>query len=84
MQNQINPEKSVNDQADGKFDTGPKRPAKNEKSDADSQVRATEDASLQDDSYAFDESNTDNEDIHDVSDFGEDGSELFDSQEDYQ
>lgn len=36
--------------------------------DADRQVRETEDASLQDDSYAFDESNTDNEEYHDVSD----------------
>lgn len=32
------------------------------------QVRETEDASLQDDSYSFDESNTDNEEYHDVSD----------------
>lgn len=46
------------------------------------QVRATEDASLQDDSYSFDEDNTSNEDIHDVSDFGGEG-DLFDSQEDY-
>lgn len=52
-------------------------------SDADTQVRATEDASLQDDSYAFDEDNTNNEDIHDVSDFGDMDSGLFDSQEDY-
>lgn len=47
-------------------------------SDADTQVRATEDASLQDDTYAFDEDNTDNEDIHDVADFGEVDSDLFD------
>lgn len=46
------------------------------------QVRATEDASLQDDSYSFDEDNTSNEDIHDVSDFGGEG-DLLDSQEDY-
>lgn len=32
------------------------------------QVRETEDASLPDDAYAFDESNTDNEEYHDVSD----------------
>ncbi len=49
--------------------------------DAGTQVRATEDASLQDDTYAFDEDNTSNEDIHDVSDFGDGESELFDSQD---
>lgn len=54
-----------------------------EGSDAETQVRATEDASLQDDTYAFDEDNTSNEDIHDVSDFGDVDSGLFDSQEDY-
>lgn len=53
-------------------------------SNADTQVRATEDASLQDDTYAFDEDNTSNEDIHDIADFGDVDSDLFDSQEDYQ
>jgi hypothetical protein len=43
----------------------------NLESNAEEQVRATEDASLQDDTYAFDEDNTDNEDIHDVDDFGD-------------
>lgn len=47
-------------------------------SKADTQVRATEDASLQDESYAFDEDNTSNEDIHDVTDFGDVDSDLFD------
>jgi hypothetical protein len=42
--------------------------SKNLMADPDSQVRATEDASLQDDSYSFDESNTDNEEYHDVDD----------------
>ena len=37
--------------------------------DAESQVRATEDASLQDDTYSFDEANTDNEEFHDVDDY---------------
>jgi hypothetical protein len=35
---------------------------------AESQVRATEDASLQDDTYAFDEDNTENEEYHDAGD----------------
>lgn len=35
---------------------------------AESQVRATEDASLQDDSYSFDEDNTNNEEYHDAGD----------------
>ncbi|HXH30144.1 MAG TPA: hypothetical protein VNJ01_04975 [Bacteriovoracaceae bacterium] len=42
--------------------------------DADAQVRATEDASLQDDAYAFDEENTGNEEFHDLED--DDGEEL--------
>jgi hypothetical protein len=54
----------------------------NPNTNVEEQVRATEDASLQDDSYSFDEDNTSNEDIHDVSDFGSEG-DLFDSQEDY-
>lgn len=36
--------------------------------DPDKQVRETEDASLQDSTYSFDESNTDNEEYHDASD----------------
>lgn len=35
--------------------------------DPDKQVRETEDASLQDSTYSFDESNTDNEEYHDAS-----------------
>ncbi|WP_408096114.1 hypothetical protein ACJVC5_13830 [Peredibacter sp. HCB2-198] len=35
--------------------------------DPDQQVRETEDASLQDESYSFDEQNTDNEEYHDAS-----------------
>lgn len=35
---------------------------------AESQVRATEDASLQDDTYSFDEDNTSNEEYHDAGD----------------
>lgn len=53
----------------------------NLRSSADSQVRASEDASLQDDTYAFDEDNTGNEDIHDVEDFGEVDSDMFDSED---
>jgi len=36
-------------------------------SPAEQQVRETEDASLQDDTYSFDEANTDNEEYHDAS-----------------
>lgn len=35
---------------------------------SDAQVRETEDASLQDDTYSFDEDNTDNEEYHDAGD----------------
>lgn len=35
---------------------------------AEAQVRENENASLQDDSYSFDEANTDNEEYHDVDD----------------
>lgn len=68
------------DQADGKLNKSVKKSndetnetenagetySENLMSDADAQVRETEDASLQDDSYAFDESNTDNEEYHDA------------------
>lgn len=37
-------------------------------SSADAQVRETEDASLQDDAYSFDEDNTDNDEYHDAGD----------------
>ena len=49
--------------------------------DVEESVRENEDASLQDDSYAFDEENTDNEEYHDSED--ESAGELdFDLDED--
>lgn len=48
---------------------------------AEQQVRENEDASLQDDSYSFDEDNTDNEEYHDASDA--DASYDFDSDDDF-
>lgn len=56
-------------------------------SNADTQVRETEDASLQDDTYAFDEDNTDNEEFHDIDDLGDGASDLtdiFDGDDDMQ
>lgn len=47
--------------------------SKNLMSRSDREVRENEDASLQDDSYSFDEANTDNEEYHDA-----DGAEDFD------
>ena len=49
-------------------------------SDTEKQVRETEDASLQDETYAFDEQNTGNEEYHDAS--GADDIDL-DNDEDY-
>lgn len=49
-------------------------------SETERQVRETEDASLQDGTYAFDEQNTGNEEYHDAS--GADGIDL-DNDEDY-
>ncbi len=68
---------SFYDQADDKFkknlnqqgddtETGGKTYSKNLMNKAEEEVRENEDASLQDDSYAFDEDNTDNEEYHDV------------------
>ena len=83
MANQNNQEhSSFYDQADGKFNEAIEKKqnlrkgvAPDEESDfsdeaidPDKQVRATEDASLQDESYSFDEQNTDNEEYHDASD----------------
>lgn len=65
-----------NDQADGKFD-------KNVKS-AEQQVRQTEDASLQDDTYSFDEANTDNEEFHDIDDDSSELTDIFESDDDLQ
>lgn len=56
-------------------------------SDADTEVRENENASLQDDTYAFDEDNTDNEEFHDVYDTGDEASDLtdlFESDDDLQ
>lgn len=47
--------------------------SKNLMSKPDQEVRENEDASLQDESYSFDEQNTDNEEYHDA-----DGAEDFD------
>ncbi len=72
-------ENTQKDQADGKFD-------KNVVTNADTQVRETEDASLQDDTYSFDEDNTDNEEFHDT-DLSEDAGDLtdiFESDDDLQ
>lgn len=44
---------------------------------AEAQVRENEDASLQDDTYAFDEDNTDNEEYHDAEDFDFDNDDDF-------
>lgn len=54
-------------------DTGGEVYSKNLMSRSDKEVRENEDASLQDDSYSFDEANTDNEEYHDA-----DGAEDFD------
>ncbi len=51
-------------------------------SDAESEVLENEEASLQDDSYSFDEDNTGSEDYHDAG--GENSGELdFDNDQDY-
>lgn len=50
---------------------------KNLMSDADAEVRANEDASLQDDSYSFDEANTDNEEYHDADEIDYDNDDDF-------
>ena len=72
------------DQADGKFDKNVLK--HKEMSDADTEVRENEDASLQDDTYAFDEDNTDNEEFHDLDDVDEssDLTDLFESDDDLQ
>lgn len=55
--------------------------SKNLMNRADAQVRENEDASLQDDSYAFDEANTDNEEYHDAGDA--DASYDYDNDDDF-
>lgn len=60
--------------------------SRNLMSDADSEVRENEDASLQDDTYSFDEDNTDNEEFHDLDDVDEssDLTDIFESDDDLQ
>lgn len=86
MENQNNQENtSGRDQADGKFDGNVKQEqlAKGVTADADAQVRETEDASLPDDAYSFDEDNTDNEEYHDAGDLGDsDLTDVFDANDD--
>lgn len=57
--------------------------SRNLMTEADTEVRENEDASLQDDSYSFDEDNTDNEEYHDVDD-ATDLTDLFESDDDLQ
>lgn len=55
-------------------DTGGKVYSKNlMESKAEEEVRENEDASLQDDTYAFDEDNTGNDDYHDAAEIEDDG-----------
>ncbi len=69
-----------NDQADGKFDKNVN--VKN----AEAEVRENEDASLQDDTYSFDEDNTDNEEFHDLDDVdgSSDLTDIFEGDDDMQ
>ena len=55
--------------------------SKNLMNRAEQQVRENEDASLQDDSYSFDEDNTDTEEYHDADDAGH--SYDFDNDDDF-
>jgi hypothetical protein len=57
---------SFYDQADGKLN---QKLSKGVKADPESEVKENEDASLQDESYSFDEANTDNEEYHDADEF---------------
>lgn len=91
MQNQNNQDKSTRDQADGKFDrniasTGGDTYSKNLMKNPEESVRETEDASLQDKEYAFDEDNTDNEEFHDIDDLDSDTelTETLDNEDDLQ
>lgn len=84
QENQNNNENaSFYDQADGKFNkaiqngqseklakgvTSDDADEENLMADADAQVRETEDASLQDDTYSFDEDNTGDDEYHDAGD----------------
>lgn len=60
------------DQADAKFNKSIEKlrgeKEKDLRSEAEEEVRENEDASLQDDSYAFDEANTGTEEYHDADD----------------
>lgn len=76
------------DQADGKFDENVVNrdplTKKNPLSGADAEVRENEDASLQDDTYSFDEDNTDNEEFHDIDDDSSDLTDIFEGNDDLQ
>lgn len=52
--------------------------SKNLMSDADTEVRENENASLPDETYVFDEDNTDNEEYHDFAELDGDSSDLTD------
>lgn len=74
------------DQADGnlekKLETETEKLSPGVMSDAESEVLENEEASLQDDSYSFDEDNTGSEEYHDAG--GENSGELdFDNDQDY-
>jgi hypothetical protein len=71
IQNQDKLAKGVSEDEDVISDTETSTMAESEFSNMapEEQVRATEDASLQDESYSFDEANTDNEEFHDVDDY---------------
>ncbi len=65
------------DQADGKSDH-------HVVNRADHEVKENEDASLQDESYSFDEDNTDNEEFHDSDDDDIELNDIFDDNDDLQ
>ena len=74
------------DQADGnlekKLEKETEKLSPGVKTEAESEVLENEEASLQDDSYSFDEDNTGSEDYHDAG--GENSGELdFDNDQDY-
>ena len=73
----VSPEFIQDDETPGRFHT------KNLFNKAEAQVRENEDASLQDDSYSFDEDNTANEEFHDVDDDSRHDEIDFDNDEDF-
>ena len=88
MPNQSTQGTDHKDQADGKFDENvvnrDELIKKKQFSGADAEVRENEDASLQDDTYSFDEDNTDNEEFHDIDDDSSDLTEIFEGDDDMQ